>query len=161
MRLALGYKARVGKDTVADYIKTRYADSQVIRFAGPIYELHNQIHEFLGLELLKDRALLQILGDWARGKDEKIWIKKALSNVTDRSVIVDVRTTKEALAAKEAGFTLVRIDRPLENRVLDNNMSHFTETELDGFNDWEYVIENDGSFEELYAKVDCLLHMCE
>lgn len=63
-------------------------------------------------------------------------------------VITDVRYPNEAEAIKNLGGILIRIDRNTE--FIDN---HISETALDDYNGWDYVIDNNGTFASLFNQV--------
>lgn len=48
----------------------------------------------------------------------------------------------------------IKIERPnYENNLNDTERKHITETALDNYDDYDYVLVNDGSIEELNEKV--------
>ena len=48
----------------------------------------------------------------------------------------------------------IRIERPsFENNLTKDERKHITETALDNYNDYDYIIENSGTLEELNEKV--------
>lgn len=68
-------------------------------------------------------------------------------------IITDVRFPNEAKAVKDAGGILIRVNRPNAK----SGDSHPSETALDDYDGWDYVIENDGDLEQLKVKVTALL----
>lgn len=68
-------------------------------------------------------------------------------------IITDVRFPNEANAIRERGGRVIRINR---NGVRPVN-GHSSETALDGYN-FDYVLENNGTPEDLKAKVKTMLH---
>jgi hypothetical protein len=71
-------------------------------------------------------------------------------------LITDMRFKNEAQAVKEKGGVLVRINGdPAKTRANSKrNLNHPSETDLDDFKDWDMVINNNGTIEQLevYAK---------
>lgn len=75
-------------------------------------------------------------------------------------IITDVRFPNEAQAIKDRGGIVIRVNRPLErlgNSKLPklkhtSNNQHYSETVLDDY-EFDYVIDNNGSIEELIEKV--------
>lgn len=63
-------------------------------------------------------------------------------------VITDVRYPNEAEAIKNLGGVLIRIDR---NTGFTDN--HISETALDNYDGWDYVIDNNGTLENLFNQV--------
>jgi len=66
-------------------------------------------------------------------------------------IINDVRFPNEALAIKEKGGILIRLDRDTD--VSSVIKLHPSETALDDYNDWDYIIDNNGTKEELFNKL--------
>lgn len=102
-------------------------------------------------ELVKmtPRKLLQLVGTEC-GRNiihPNIWINSLLSSYNKdftNWIITDVRFKNEAQAIKKRGGILIRINR--ETGFLDN---HSSETDLDDYSDWDFVIDNNGSMEDL------------
>lgn len=102
------------------------------------------------------RKFMQILGTevFRDSFDPDVWVKALESNLhsDDNYIITDVRFINEANWVKENGI-LIRINRP----GLNNSDSHRSEVELDNFNDFDYVIDNDGTYEEYVEKISNIL----
>ena len=116
---------------------------------------------------LTPRLLLQLLGTDCGRKiiHPDIWVNSLMNeyNPVDRRtiqdpddsninfpnwIITDVRFPNEAEAIKIHTNKLIRVVRTFEHE--DN---HFSETALDHYDDWDYVINNDGSIDNLIFKV--------
>lgn len=67
-------------------------------------------------------------------------------------IISDVRFPNEAEAVKDKNGILIRINRNIESESM-----HESETALDNFDDWDYMIDNDGTIEDLIEKVKEIL----
>lgn len=66
-------------------------------------------------------------------------------------LITDLRFENEAKAVKDRGGIIIRINRPDIN---DSELQkHRSETALDDYDGFDYVIENDSNIEDLYNKV--------
>jgi hypothetical protein len=70
-------------------------------------------------------------------------------------IITDVRFPNEAKAIKDRGGILIRVERDyaLRGGPEDPKTQHYSETALDKYKEWDYVIVNDGTIEELIKKV--------
>ena len=69
-------------------------------------------------------------------------------------IITDVRFPNEAKAIKDKGGILIRIERPgIESHC---GKQHLSETSLDAYDKFDYVIENDGTVQDLIDKVMAL-----
>jgi hypothetical protein len=66
-------------------------------------------------------------------------------------VITDMRFPNEAMTVKKLGGFLVRCDRDVPASPGEDQ--HTSETALDNYLHWDYVIDNNGSLEDLQGKV--------
>jgi hypothetical protein len=113
----------------------------------------------LNSEILTPRLVLQLLGTEG-GRDvihPNIWVNATLGNVkeTEKIIITDCRFPNEVTGIKKRKGIVVRVVRPSKVSA----STHPSETSLNDFNDWDYVIVNDGTIEELELKVvEMLLH---
>jgi hypothetical protein len=167
--IGLGHKFKSGKDTLADFLIARYGFER-IAFADA---LKRGCMELLGLseaqvfgeeKNVRDPfwgrtpgEILQVVGtDLFRQQfDADVWVKavhrKILNNPQQsRWVITDVRFPNEADFIKEVlGGLICRVDR--EDRDLGGrDPNHPSETALDEYTDWDYILDNNGSLQDLY-----------
>ena len=153
-RIAFGYKMRCGKDTAVEYLINKYGGTR-ISFADPLYDILHYAQNVCGFERGKDRKFLQFIGtEWAREKNNNVWIDIAVKKAreTRHNVYVsDVRFRNEFDAMRDNDFVLVKI-----NRGGVEKSDHSSEVELDGVPDyeWDFVLDNDGTLEEFYSKID-------
>lgn len=172
--IAISAKQGGGKSTLSNEVRKkigemanpkRWSVEEVI-FAGPIYEMHNQVRHTArqyGLEVPseKDGELLQYLGtEWGRSKfGQDVWAKAALNRIdtlekmyrslgVDRLTILipDLRFKNEFHALPQA--FRVRLSCPEEIRKTRatywrENSTHASETDLDQY-------DSEGVF-DLYA----------
>lgn len=82
------------------------------------------------------------------------WVNALFASFVDGVdyVITDVRFPNEADKVKESGGTLIRLNR--DGCLLS---SHKSEIALDSY-DFDSVVDNNGTKEELYAKIDEILY---
>jgi len=88
--------------------------------------------------------------------DPNIWMNIALENTTNKFVIVaDVRFQNEAEAIRNRGGMVIRVNGdPTHCRENDSRShQHPSETELDHWPHFDWVIENSGTLEELSQHV--------
>lgn len=101
------------------------------------------------------RADLIKLGNWGRDQDPDYWLKKILEQ--DGNVIVtDVRVPHEYEIFKNAGAITIRVEASREVRSKRGELvgeNDITETGLDNIKDWDFIIENNSSYEDLQNKV--------
>lgn len=96
------------------------------------------------------REILQKFGTEAgRAVHRDLWINSLFAGLDkDKNyIITDVRFINEAEACLKNKATLIRITRNV------NQMNHASETELDNYESFDYIIENNGSLEDLINKV--------
>jgi len=69
-------------------------------------------------------------------------------------IITDVRFENEYNSVKERGGLMIKVERPgIETQ------SHASETGLDDITDWDWVIHNDGTIEDLISMVKDILEI--
>lgn len=155
MRIAFAGRARRGKNEAANVLLVQgYTE---LRFSDRLYEVHNKVYEMLDVPVQKNGNLLQLIGtDIGRSHDPDIWLKyfdRKLNELpADADVVcTDVRFENEVEFLKSRGFKVVgiyRMNAPPSGR----NDNHPSETALDWY-EFDYTIHNDGTIEELHAKV--------
>ena len=102
---------------------------------------------------------LQIVGTelFRNHIDLDFWVKRAMRRIDaepdDNWALVDLRFENEARAVLDRGGFVVRIDRPLAPGDPERSALHSSETALDSFQSWSAVIVNDGTLEDLRARV--------
>ncbi len=160
--IGIAGKAGSGKDTLADYISTRYGYKKVA-FATSIKEALNHL---FGWEMeqwnerewkerllpgfnVSPRHLAQTLGtEWGRnliGPD--FWIKILARRLVYPCVISDVRFPNEAKFIRENEGLLIKIHRTSEDRKTEEVHPHASE-QLDF--EAGVLFENSGTIQDLY-----------
>jgi len=69
-------------------------------------------------------------------------------------IITDSRFPNDVERTRGMGGVLIRVNR---SECEDRENEHASETALDGFDEWDYVIENNGTIEELIEQVRTIL----
>lgn len=171
MIVGLGYKARSGKDTVANYLVANFGFKR-IAFADPLKLACMEIfgwteeHVYGDLKEVVDpywgfspRYALQKVGtECMRDNfDREIWVKAAgkriLENPKINWVITDCRFPNEAKAIAEWGGRVVKVDRP-GAEASQGIEKHPSEIAMDAYDGWWYTICNYGTLSELYDTID-------
>ncbi len=158
MRIAFGCQARVGKDTACEYLKKRYG-GEIYHFSDPLYQILHYTQDLCGFPRQKDVKFLQWVGtEWGRAQKDTVWIDAVLDKLPSEGncYIGDLRFPNEAAALRRAGFVCVRIVR--DDRPIDRNAAHSSEVALADYEDWDAVLTNNGSIQELYEKLDAVIH---
>jgi hypothetical protein len=112
--------------------------------------------------------MLQIIGtDCMRDTfNKQVWIKACLLEIKNKPgnyIITDCRFDNEADAIKEIGGYVIRINRK-NNPIAaasGRDLNHPSETGLDNYNNFDYVINNDGTLEDLEHQVVNILKEIE
>jgi len=157
MKIAFGYQSRVGKDTACAYLKEKYG-GYVHSFSQSLYDILYYAQDVCGFERKKDTKFLQWVGtEWARAQDPNVWINNLLKKIdTNENVYIsDVRYLNEANALHDKGFLLIKIEK--SDRIIDRNVLHSSETELQNYTGWDYIIYNNSDYNNLYSQLELLL----
>ena len=171
--IGLGYRMGVGKDTAASFLVdtgyTRHRFSDSLKLAAcTIFGWDRDDLEDLDFKMTVDqfwgmtpRTILQKFGTDAVRNNiaQNVWIKSLQRRIQHNSdgayVITDVRFVNEAMAIKAWGGKLIKVVRPgwTPPGLTQQQMTHPSETELDGYEGWDAVIANDGDLASLKGKV--------
>jgi hypothetical protein len=176
MIIGVGHLARSGKDTIATHLVNNYAFIQE-SFAYPLKEhigrqicgltdkqLYGNLKEVIDQRYgMTPRELLQKIGTDAMRDivHPDFWViparKKLIEHISKGQNVIwsDVRMINEAEMVKEFDGKLIRIDR--KNAEVISSPKHKSELELVGYNGWDAVVDNNGSIEELFLRVDELM----
>ncbi len=124
-------------------------------------------------EILTPRKLLQLLGTECGRRiiHPNIWCNSTMINykptgfyhsnkypeddhdIYPNWIISDVRFPNEVEAIKKENGILIRVER----ESINTEDQHESETALDNYNDWDYIIQNNGTIEELTFKINEIL----
>lgn len=176
MRLvAIAGRKSSGKDTVARIIEIcTYNPYEKIKFVGKLKEMtatligcriedledyHFKEKPLEGWGGINPRQILQEFGSCGRSLYKDIWVASALANLRESGnyLIPDLRYPNEVSAIKKLGGYVIRVERP----SLESTDTHHSETALDEFKDWDYIITNDGGLKDLAVKVHKMCQMLE
>lgn len=117
--------------------------------AGPFGEITTSYY-------LTPRLILQLLGTEC-GREiihPNIWVNVTMNTVAKNqlpgAIITDVRFPNEAEAIKKAGGILIRVERV----DMESSDNHPSETSLDDYDDFDYIVYNDKDIIELTKKIN-------
>lgn len=160
--IGLSGKPRSGKDTVARMFQVLLPGIRRIGFSYAIkdeFDKENGTNtRFNEKEKDKYRLGLQELGNRRRQEDPNYWVLKVI-NTPPPLLIKDVRFPLEANMVKEKGGFLVRIESDeaiLKKRLgvyFAETIQHENEKKLDHYTNWDFVIKNNGSLQDLEQQV--------
>lgn len=171
---------RSGKDTIAEHLVRRYfyrriafadalKDELLDRLPGTLRALwalngnpgepsEGDLWRMVYID--KPRGVRELLQEYGsevrRSDDESYWInawrRRLAFSSAWRHVAPDVRFINEAITILGMGGVLIKVIRPGHE-----GDSHQSERGLDGWTDWDLIVYNDGSIEDLQAHVDAWL----
>jgi hypothetical protein len=169
-------KARQGKDTLAGHIKEVYASMNknaiIIAYADDIKRYAKAIVNWDGKDETKPREFLQLLGtDIVRHNISDLFFVnrliddiKVYSYFFDAIIISDGRYPVEIDVPKTVfkNAKAIHIIRPdFDNGLKGNEQKHLSEISLDNYNNYDYIVMNDGSIEDLKEEAKKLVEEFE
>lgn len=163
--IAVGYRARAGKDLVGQYLVDKWGFTR-LAFADKLKQVVGTLFDtdpfdpdfkesLLSCGLTGGQALQQI-GVKLREVHPNIWIESSgiggYAMLPDaRVVVTDCRFKNEAAAVKRLGGHLVEVRRP--GLPMDPHPSEMEGREIS----WDHVLENTTTIPQLYSQVDALV----
>jgi hypothetical protein len=127
-----------GKTTLADYLVERYGYTRVSfarrlkEVAAAVYNngapiekngMYEVVDPRIGVNELSGRIILQVLGQSVKALDEHFWIRWLLADIEagvygeGPFVSDDTRFPYEAIALRQRGFAIVRLQTPRDVRM--------------------------------------------
>ena len=162
-------KAGSGKNEVANIIKKELPKTVITSLSKYIKLFAFEMTDWDGNDNTKPRTFLQEMGDNLRSINEDFLINrltedfKVYNQYYDNIVVSDIRLINELEKIKEINdykVITIRINCTDCKRKLDETeKQHHTETELDNYDNFDYVIENNYNEELVYIIKDILKGM--
>lgn len=157
-------KAGTGKNTISSIIKEFYGDNAIeISFSYYIKDYAKRISNWDGREETKPRELLQNLGiELVRNKiDSKLFINRTLEDIKVFSYFYDVIIISggrlveelETIKTNYPNSISIGVVSNLKNNLTEEEKKHLTEVALDNYNNYDYKIDNSGSYEDLKNEI--------
>ena len=182
MIISISGKIGSGKDTIAEIIKQEMpgAGWEVKKFAGKLKEIATLLTS-IPIEKFEDqnfkqtllpsqwnsgicncpmsvRDFLQRLGTEAMrtGLHENVWVNALMSDYQTELnwIITDTRFPNEIDACVNRKAITILVQRDSSNHA---GTAHASETALDRYDQWYYIIDNTGSIQNLRRKVQEIL----
>lgn len=107
----------------------------------------------------KYRSDLIVLGNWGREQDPDYWLKKIIKQKGD-IIVTDVRVPHEYEVFKNAGAITIRVEATRETRAKRGQLvgeNDITEVGLDNEKNWDYIIDNNSTYEYLKSQVEKII----
>ena len=164
-------KAKAGKDTTANFIKEYGANNNLktinLQFSSYIKMYAKEITNWTGEENNKPRKLLQDLGENIRTYiDRYFFINRITQDILVYSNYFDIITISDARLPEELDKIKKYFPNAIKIHIVRHNFNpykneqeknHPTELALDNYQNFEHIIINDSTLEELKLKVNNLL----
>lgn len=160
----LSGKARSGKDIVANVIEEYFGKDNSIKISYAYYikDYLTRMNKYNENEKSKYRSLLQDFGVELLSKkirpnfliDRLMQDVEVFSHFYDVIIITDARLVNEIEIPRRKfnNITTIRILNDSINDLTEIERKHITETGLDTYKDFDYIINNNSSLEELKNK---------
>ena len=160
----LAGKARSGKDSAADIIEGYYNDKKIIKlmYGCPIKHYAKILSNWDGSEETKPRTLLQEIGVESRKINPGYTTRRMEEDINilkkyfDIIIITDTRMKDEIIMPKQKfkeTVTIKLVRDNFESELSKNEQKNITETALDNYNDYDYIVHNSGTLEDLKQKI--------
>lgn len=159
-------KARSGKNEISKIIEKYYSNKKsiTISFGHYIKDYAKRVSDWDGSEETKPRELLQHLGiELIKNKiNNKLFINRILEDIEIFSYFYDIIVVNDARLIDEIETLKEKYPDSISIRVVRNNYdnkltldqkNHLTEIGLDGYANFDYVIDNDKKLEEKVIKI--------
>ena len=153
--IVISGKQYSGKDTFAAILLEKMNDFKRIGIGDAIKIEYAKQKNLTLDEIIKNKHLyrndLIKLGDWGRSQDDDYWLNN-LANM-DKIIVPDVRVNHEVEYFKSKGAFLIRVNSSYENRSIRGiitNEDDPTETALDGYKNWNLIVDNNSDLDYLY-----------
>lgn len=107
----------------------------------------------------KYRSDLIVLGNWGREQDPDYWLKKIIKQ-KGNIIVTDVRVPHEYEVFKHAGAITIRVEATRETRAKRGQLvgeNDITEVGLDNEKNWDYIIDNNSTYEYLKSQVEKII----
>ena len=149
-----------GKDTAAQILMSEMPEFRRFAMGDIIKYEYGKLNNVTFAEIEANKSMyrqgLIDLGNWGRNQSPDYWINKIIAQ--DGCIVVtDVRIKHEYDVFKSAGAISIRIEAEREIREKRGGKlvgeKDVTETDLDDITNWNFVINNNGSYEELRKNV--------
>lgn len=161
--IAVSGKQYAGKDLLTRMLLTALPDFRQVPIAQAIKTVYARRHGLTLQELEAQKAQhrpgLIALGDWGRAQDPDYWLRAVLAE-PGKKIVSDVRLPREYALLKQAGAFLIRLNADRVVRARRGQLvseTDPTEQALDTLREWDAVLTNNTTIEDLQAQVQALL----
>jgi hypothetical protein len=177
--IGLGCTAQVGKDTAAEYLEKRYPGRvKRVAFADKLKKVCMDLfgltyEQCYGPQEIKEkidsrynltpREIMMGVGEKMRQIFPNIWVDTVFYTTIsewekegyDCFVISDVRYPNEGDRIHDKGGSVAKIIR--EGAGVTVGAGHSSETAMLDYKNFDFIIDNNGSFEDYFKKIDGMM----
>jgi len=181
--IGLGCTAQVGKDTAAEYWEKKFPGRvKRVAFADKLKQVCMLLFDLsyeqcYGSKEIKEaidprwgmspREILQKVGEGMRKIYPDIWVDTVFyTTIPDHEkdgydffVISDVRYPNEGDKVHKEDGTLIKVLRDAGG--VEVGADHSSETAMKDYTDFDFIIDNNGSFEEYFETLDKLMEQID
>lgn len=149
-----------GKDTAAKILMKILPEYKRCAMGDIIKIEYGRRHNLTYEEIESNKALyrpgLIELGNWGRQQSPNYWLEKIIEQ--DGCIVVtDVRIKHEYNVFKKAGAISIRVEANRDIREKRGGQligeNDVTEIDLDNIQNWDFIINNNGNYDELHKSV--------
>lgn len=156
-------KQYAGKDTAAKIMLDKMPNYRRCAMGDIIKLTYGAQKDLTYDEIEKNKAKyrsdLIVLGNWGREQDPDYWLKKIINQKGD-IIVTDVRVPHEYEVFKNAGAITIRVEATRETRAKRGQLvgeNDITEVGLDNEKNWDYIIDNNSTYEYLKSQVEKII----
>lgn len=166
--IILSGQAQSGKNETANIIKEYYENKNkktvILAYAKYLKDYAKEIINWDLKEETKPRELLQQLGvELIKNQiDENMLINRIKEDIKvyeyffDVIIIADARFESEIEEIRNKNTTVIKIEGK-ENNLTQDQKNHITETALNNYNNYDYIIENKKTKKELKEQIEKIM----
>ncbi len=152
-----------GKDTAAKIMLEKMSDFRRCAMGDIIKLTYGKQKGLSYDEIEKNKSIyrqdLINLGNWGRAQSPDYWLEKIIEQ-EGNIIVTDVRVPHEYEVFKAAGAIAIRVEASRETRASRGELigeNDITETGLDNIKDWDFIIDNNGDYENLISQVNTII----
>ena len=155
-------KAGSGKNEVANKIKEYLPNTIITGISKYIKLFALEYTNWDGRDLNKPRKFLQTMGDKIRQVDNNFLINRIIEDLKiyeldySNVIISDIRLINEIEEIKKTNneiITIKVISSTSKRNLSEEEKQHITETELDNYNKFDYIIENNNELDNKIKEI--------
>lgn len=153
-----------GKDTVAKILLENMPSFKRIGIADAIKIQYSKQKGISLEEIEKNKSQyrqdLIDLGDWGRAQSPDYWLNSILA-YEGNTIVTDIRLPHELNLFRSHNAFCIRVESSEEarsKRGVLTSKNDLTETALDNITNWDYVIYNNGTYDELLTNTQDLIN---